>query len=214
MNCMYTSGGKSAWLRAGAAKMLRNLAALILAGTATGCHTIRWTEPPRTATEQLLISTAADRALAGADFSWVKGQKVYLEDKYFESYDKGYAVGLIRERLAVEGARLQPAPATADLVVEIRSGALSINTASTLVGIPSAPAPVVVGTIQTPEVSLYKSQRDDSISKIALFAYRRDTGDFVASSGTMAGGARFHIYDLLGVKWKRTDIPELKHPPK
>lgn len=202
-------------IRRMAAKVVSSVLALVFAGLVAGCHTIRETAPPRTATEELLLSTAADRAVTNEDFSWLKGKRVFLEDKYFESYDKGYVVGLIRQCLSEAGALLTATNTQAEFMVEIRSGALSINSSETLFGIPAATAPVpLTGAIQTPEVAFYKSQKDDSISKFALYAYRRESGNFVQAVGPMTGGAYFHLYKILGMSWKRTDVPELKHPPK
>jgi hypothetical protein len=187
--------------------------ALVLAVGVTACHTVRQTDPPRTATEELLISTAADRALTNQDFSWLKGRRIFVEDKYFESYDKGYAVSLVRQCLSAGGGLLTPTNDKADLVVEIRSGALSINSAETLFGVPSAPVPVpLTGAVQLPEIAFYKSDKEDSIAKFALFVYERDSGNFVASRGPYYGGSYYHLYKLLGVNWKRTDVPALKKP--
>lgn len=60
------------------------LAAFLLGG----CTTIKITEPPRTATEQLLLSTAADHALHSANLLGLfANRKVFLETAYFDSYD-------------------------------------------------------------------------------------------------------------------------------
>jgi|SRR5579863_1917818 len=181
---------------------------------ATGCHTVRQTDPARTATEELLISTAADRAMTNEDFSWSRGKKIFVEDKYFESLDKGYTVSLIRQCLAARGGQLTATNDKADFIVEIRSGAQSVNSAETLFGIPSTTAPLpLTGAISLPEVAFYKSTREDSISKIALFVYERESGNFVTSGGPWYGGAKYHLYKLLGIGWTRTDVPALKVKP-
>ncbi len=213
MSIRKTDASGRAGVRAAARAVILGVIALLLVVTVTGCHTVRETDPPRTATEELLISTAADRALTNEDFSWLKGKKVFVEDKYFESYDKGYAVSLIRQCLSAGGGLLTSTNDKADLIVEIRSGALSINSQETLFGIPSTVLPVpVTGAVALPEVAFYKSTKEDSISKFALFVYERDTGNYVQSQGPMVAGAYFHLYKLLGFQWKRTDVPALKKP--
>ena len=184
---------------------------IALMGAVTGCRSFRQTEPPRTATEQLLLSTAANRALTNADFSWLKGKKIFVEDKYFESYDKGDAVSLIRQHLSAAGALLTTTNDKAEIIVEIRAGVLSVNSAQTLFGIPAATAPVpLAGAVPTPEIALYKSEKDDSVSKLALFAYKRESGEYIQASPPMIGYAYFHLFKLFGISWRRTDVPELK----
>src|SRR5579871_896574 len=136
---------------------------------ATACKTVRQTEPPRTATEEMLVTSAAERALQGEDFSWLKGKRVFLEDKYFDSYDKAFVLGLLRQCFSIQGVLLEATNAHADLIVEVRSAALSINSSETLLGIPSTASPVpLAGAVQLPEIALYKSQKEDSIADLAL----------------------------------------------
>jgi hypothetical protein len=188
---------------------------LILPGLLTGCFTLQTSTPPRTALEQLLLSTAADRAVRDLDLSWMKGKNVYVEDKYFESYDKGYAVGAIRDQISQSGALLLDGTNKADVIVEIRSGALSENSSTLLFGIPAMTVPVpLAGPLQTPELAFFKKQKADSIGKFALFAYTRDTGEHVQSVSPGDGKAKFHLYEILGVTWERTDIPELSRHKK
>ena len=54
----------------------------------TGCTQTELTKPKRAATEQLLISTAADRALAQADFSMLVDKKVFVEKSYIDALDE------------------------------------------------------------------------------------------------------------------------------
>src|ERR1700759_4581607 len=68
-----------------------------------GCYSAKISEPPRTVIEQLLLSRAADQAMKDVDLSWLQGKKVFIEEKYFDSYDKGYAMGVIREHISQSG---------------------------------------------------------------------------------------------------------------
>jgi len=188
---------------------------LALSGMLCGCHSVKVSEPPRTALEQLLLSSAADRAVVPVDLAWVKGLAIFVQDKYFESYDKGYAISLIRDRLSLAGGRLIKEEDKADYIVEIRSGGLGMNTSQTLFGIPSFALPIPFsGPIQTPELAFYKSQKADSTGKFALFAYKRDSGEHLESTGPMAGKAHFYFYKLFFVSWQRTDVTELQRQPK
>lgn len=183
--------------------------ALVLA--ATGCRTVKVSEPSRTVGEQLLLSTAVDRAVADADLSPLRGKKVYVEEKYFDSYDEGYALGAVRQRIAESGALLVSSETNADIIVEARSGGIGLDTAETLIGIPEMGVPIpLTGAVKTPELALYKKNRADSLAKLALFARERDSGSHVYSSGSMAGKAYMNRYKILFVGWRMTDVPEFK----
>ena len=142
---------------------------LALIAGVSGCSTVKESTPPRTATEELLLSTATDRAIEPARFPWLDGKKVFVEDKYFESYDKGHAVSLLRERISASGALLVKTNDKAEVIVELRANALSMDLADLLVGIPAIPLPISLAgpVITTPEVALYKSHKFDSITKVA-----------------------------------------------
>src|SRR5581483_5601598 len=76
-----------------------------------GCTITKMTEPPRSASEQLLLSTAADRAIAKADLRRFADQKVFLDNTNFDSYDPKYVIGSIRDALSRAGALLVSSPA-------------------------------------------------------------------------------------------------------
>jgi hypothetical protein len=177
----------------------------------TGCHSLVVSQPKRTATEQLLLSTAADRGLEGVDLAPLRGKKVFLEEDYFRSYDQEYILGAIRELISKNGAFLVRKIDEADIVVEARSGGLGIDARTSLLGVPAIPFPIpMVGTISTPEIALYKAELYDSTGKFALLAYDNKSGAYVHSTGSLAGKAYFNHYIILGFfNWRSTDIPEL-----
>ena len=101
-----------------------------------GCTTERQTDPARTATEQLLISTAADRAANKLALQIPRNSQVFVDAADFEGVDSKYAIAAIRAHLIENGAKLVDDRAKADTIVEIRAGALSVNQDQMLVGIP------------------------------------------------------------------------------
>jgi hypothetical protein len=177
----------------------------------TGCHSLEITQPKRSVAEQLLLSTATDRAVAGIDLAPLHNKTVFVEERYFKSYDKGYAISSLRQAISESGARLVKKRDQADLIVEIRSGALGLDTRGTLVGVPAFTVPIpLAGPVATPEIALYKSQLSDSTAKFALFAYERASGEHVHSSGSLNGTAYFHHDLVLGFfNWRSTDIRQL-----
>src|SRR5690348_11771929 len=96
----------------------------LLVALLSGCNTGRETEPQRTATEQLLISTAADRAAAAMALELGPDRKCFLDATNFEGIDGKYAVAAIRTSLLKKGTRFVLDQKQADTIIEIRSGAL------------------------------------------------------------------------------------------
>src|ERR1700690_2206191 len=95
---------------------LAMLAALCLGG----CASERDTQPARTATEQLLISTAADKAADQLKLQIPPGTKVFIDAGNFDGFDSKYAIGTLRDRLAKAGAKLVADRKDAETVVELR----------------------------------------------------------------------------------------------
>jgi hypothetical protein len=182
----------------------------------TGCTQTELTKPKRSATEQLLISTAADRALAQADLSMVNGKKVFVDKNYFDGTDNEYVLGEVRDLISMRGGLLVQKMDDAELVIEPRSGALSIDSTSSIIGLPSTPTPIpFAGAVQIPEIALYKSEKQFSIAKIALLAYERSSGKHVASSGSLIGRANIKYFKFLGfITFNKTTVPERKKQTK
>lgn len=177
----------------------------------TGCTTVKTTTTARTATEQLLLSTATDHALRETGLEMFEGRKVYLDGTYFDSYDSKYVLGTIRDAISRAGGLLENTAASSDFIIEARSGALAIDESDTLFGIPSIGIPVpLAGTVQTPEIAFYKSERQRSTAKFALLAMARDTSAHVYSTGPLDGTSFDKHSRLFFIAWRRTDIPE-KH---
>lgn len=177
-----------------------------------GCSTEVTTNPARSVTEQLLISTAADRAINSVSLTQVLHQKVFVDGTYFDSYDSKYVIGAIRDALSRAGAKLVSAASNSDIIVEARSGGLSIDNGSTLIGIAQTGLPIpLAGTLNIPELALYKATRQKSIAKLALLAYSTHTLDHVFSTGPMVGKSYNTNYKLLFIiQWTATDIPQKK----
>ncbi len=180
--------------------------AVLLAGG--GCTQTTLTAPQRAATEQLLLSTAAERAIVSTNLSLFNGRKVFLDASYFDSYDSKYAIGTIRDALSRSGALLVSNATNSDIIIEARSGALSIDAAETLIGVPSAGVPVpLAGAVSIPELALFKSQKQFSLAKLALLAYETHGGKHIYSSGPMIGKAYNNYYRFLGfITCTSTDI--------
>jgi len=184
-------------LRAGSARdsnltrALRALLALALLISLAGCGTTRWSDTARTATEQLLISNAIDRAVSELDFAVLGGRDVYFDPSYLRgTTDENYLVSSLRQHLLASGVVLREARTEADFVVEARSGGVGTDRSDLLFGVPSVAVPSVPGMpvpmpSTIPEIPFAKSTNQRAVAKIAVFAYNRKTGRPVLQSGVV-----------------------------
>jgi len=186
------------------------LAVLVL--LVPGCVTVRTTDTPRTATEQLLVSTAVDRALEGLDLSSLKGRTVFVVSELPESPDRGYVTASVRSVLCASGAFIAPDKAKADTVLELRCGSLGTNYAEALLGMPESAVPIPLAQSFTiPEFALFKTANQSSVAKLGVLAYEKGSGKQLASAGPLVGKAYVkRRVALLFFKFEQTDIPEKK----
>jgi hypothetical protein len=189
------------------------LAAIFLA--LNGCVTDRQTDTTRTATEELLISSAADRAADALSQKLPGDSKIFVDTANFDALDGKYAIGAIEDALLRHGDTLVDQRAKAETVVEIRSGASALDDHETLVGIPSFAAPIpLAGTFTLPKIALYDKATQRSVAKFAATAVDAKTGVLVASTAPQYGYAHKteHIV-LLFFSWTTQDIlPKDRQP--
>lgn len=155
----------------------------------TGCGTTRSTDTNRTATEQLLISDAIDRAVQSVDLKALAGQTVYLDDsRLAEVVDRNYLISTLRQHILASGCLLRDSKDQADFIVEARAGAVGTDRNDLLFGIPSTNVPQIipgqpVPAAAIPEIPFAKRKDQKGITKLAVFAYHRETGTPVWQSG-------------------------------
>jgi hypothetical protein len=153
-----------------------------------GCGTTRSSDTNRTATEQLLISDAIDRAVQSINLQTLAGQSVYLDDSRLgEVVDRNYLVSTLRQHLLASGCALRAERDQADYIVEARAGAIGTDRNDLLFGVPSMNVPQILPVqpvpAAIPEVPIAKRRDQRGIAKIAVFAYHRETGMPVWQSG-------------------------------
>lgn len=165
----------------------RPLAALCL--LLTGCTSVRETQPPHTATEQLLVSHATEIAADGLAAVLPIGRKAFVDNTYMKGDGADYAISAIRAACLRHGLLLAPDKATSDLVVEVRMGADSVDSRDTVLGIPSVNL-VIPGTltaVPVPELSVYSHHQRKGATELSAFAYDTRTGRALAFIGPVAG---------------------------
>jgi hypothetical protein len=153
-----------------------------------GCGTTRSSDTNRTATEQLLISDAIDRAVQSINLQTLAGQSVYLDDSRLgDVVDRNYLVSTLRQHLLANGCALRAERDQADFIVEARAGAIGTDRNDLLFGVPSINVPQIMPVqpvaAAIPEVPIAKRRDQRGIAKIAVFAYHRESGTPVWQSG-------------------------------
>jgi hypothetical protein len=182
---------------------VRPLYALILALSVCGCGTTKWSDSPRTATEQLLISDAVDRAVSEIDFGALADRSVYLDTRFIvTTLDQNYVISTLRQHMLASGCIIKDKAEEADYVVEVRTGSLGTNRNDVLLGMPATNLPSVgllpTASASIPEIALAKTTNQQAVCKIAVYAYDRLSGRPVWQSGNRKVASRAKDRWLLG----------------
>jgi len=181
---------------------------LLCLACCAGCGTTR----EKQATEQLLLSDAVDRAVAQIDFSPLAGETVYLDTTYLRSVkgnlfvNSDYIVSSLRQQMVLAGCLLQDTRDDADFIAEARVGVLGTDGHDINYGVPSsqgfnAAAGLISGAGNVPslpDVSLARKTDDSAASKVAVFAYHRETREPVWQSGLSVARSTARAKWILG----------------
>lgn len=187
-------------------------AGLMLAVTLWGCagcqSSVRVTDPPRSATEQFLLTVAASRAIEQLSVDALRGRQVYIDTQHFSAPEQGFVLSELRAKLLMSGVQLMPERGAAQIIMEVRSLGVGIDRSDLLVGIPSVL--IRAGGVEdetgettiplaTPELALVKNVDQRGVASIAFIAYWKDTGEVVANSGPYLGLTRREDWWFIGL---------------
>lgn len=150
----------------------------------TGCGTTRWSDSKRTATEQMLVSDAVERAVSAIDMRPLAGYAIFLDTSFMDDVtDSKYLTSTLRHQLLASGCRLAADRDAAEIVVEARAGALGTDRTDLLIGIPATNVEVMGNGTALPEIAAAKRTEQRAVAKVNLFAYDRASGRPVWQSG-------------------------------
>ena len=172
---------------------LKTLVPLMLLLAATGCGVTRTSDSKRTATEQLLVSSAIERAVTQIDCGPLSGRSVFLDAAIMDdANDEKYLVSTLRHQFLASGCFLAEKRETADVIVEVRAGAIGTDRCDLIMGMPGTNVTVQGHNVTTPDVAIAKRSEQRGVAKISLHAYERESGRPVWQSGMemMASHAR------------------------
>ena len=174
------------------------LAGLAVLATA-GCASTTESYVSRTATEQLLIARAADRAVEGLTLPVPPGSRIFVDQTYFQGDGSIYAISAIRGALSDAGYILWPEKATADAVFELRIGALSLEQMRRVFGLPPMAVPINenLNVVSLPELSVYSRRDRVGVAEFSGFLYDGRKGAPLGAIAPLIGDYRIRSHKLL-----------------
>lgn len=165
----------------------------------TACASASETYPGRTATEQLLVARATDRAVDGLSLPIPRGSRVFVDDGYFRAETSPYAVSAIRAALSGAGYALATSRDQADAVFELRAGALSLEQMRRVFGVPEMRVPISesFNVVSIPELSIYSRRDRIGVAEFSGFLYEPRTGAPLGAITPMIGQFRIRSHKLF-----------------
>jgi hypothetical protein len=187
----------------------------------SGCGTLwKTTLPTQTALDQILLSTSAERAASFVhtnppslgnlklDYSlgntfidgsnFMNATTVNNSTNINTKSDEQYALYAVRSHFLDAGVALVNDVKQADTIVEVSHGALSVDTNTTLVGIPAMGLPIpLAGKLDIPEIPLYKKTTNRGLTKLGINLRDAHTGKSKGRSFFSLGTASFNSWEVL-----------------
>lgn len=171
----------------------------LLAGATVGCGSTRWSDSKRTATEQLLVSDAIERAVMRIDMTPLRGRSVYLVATALNGVDDGaYLAAAVRHQILASGCALSEKRDQAEVVVEARAGAIGTDRNELLFGLPATSVSVAGNGTSLPEMAIAKRTNQRAVAKLNIVAYDRESGVALWQSGLANVDSRTRDRWLLG----------------
>lgn len=167
----------------------------------------------QSATDQLLQSSAIDRAIQKIDFTPLARQKVYLDDQFIRGtkvngyVNSDYVISSLRQQIMAANCLIMERKEDAEYIIEARVGTLGNDQHEINYGIPAnnmlstaSNAVSVAPQIPViPEISLAKREHRTGAAKIGVFAYHQETREPVWQAGVRAERARSRDSWFLGI---------------
>ncbi len=176
----------------------RFIALGLLALVSTGCATTKTSNTARTGNEQILISSAIDRAMSNVRFNEFSSYKVFVDETFLAgAVDKGYLVGEIRHKVLEGGGLLVAKAEDADVVLEPRSGGVGTDAEESFIGIPALGMPGL--PIELPEIKIAQRTTQIGTAKIGLVAYDAKTGQSLGRGGKATALTHANDTYVLGI---------------
>ena len=179
---------------------MRHLALVSTAALAlSACASTTETYIGRTATEQLLMARASDKAVEGLSLPLPTAASIFVDESYFQGEGSRHAISAIRAALSDAGYRLARNKDESDAVFEIRPGALSLEQMRRVFGLPEMRIPIneTLNVVSLPELSVYSNRDRVGVAEFSGFLYEAKTGAPLGAVLPMIGEYRIRSHKLL-----------------
>jgi hypothetical protein len=176
----------------------RAVSAALVASSLVGCASIKQSDTSRTGIEQLLISSADDRALEKFDLRPIAGAKVFVDTQYLDCVDKNYILVALHERLLSNHCTLAAKQEDSDVVLEVGSGGVGTDHNDLFFGFPGMALPPPA-TLAIPKIALVEREKSMGTAKIVLVAYDTKTKQPVINTGYALARSDHKFWQVLGV---------------
>jgi hypothetical protein len=163
----------------------------------SGCATIKQSDTARTGVEQVLISSAVDRALDQVDLTPLRGAKVFVDPQYLDCVDKNYVFISLNQRLLAAGATLADKADAGDVVLQVGSGGVGTDRHDMFIGITEIPLPPP-SPIAIPQFSLFDRARANGTAKLRIIAFDAKTRAPIINSGVLLARSDYKTWKLFG----------------
>jgi hypothetical protein len=175
--------------RSAVSRLLVLCAALcVLLHIASGCAFSTRVQTPRSSWEQLLATTAIDRALMQLEWPGVDGKSVWVEvGPPGDVLDDLYLQRSIEVVLANRGARIARNAENAEYVLSCLVGAIGLDISGRFMGLQGSQGGFIPFTI--PELALYKNTLRKGFAKTEIFLVDIETKKILHHSGPVEGAA-------------------------
>lgn len=177
------------------------LALTAAAAALSACASTTESNIGRTATEQLLLARAADRAVEGLILPLPIGTRIFVDETYFRGEGSPYAVSTIRAALSEAGFALANNRADAEAIFELRAGAMGLEQMRRVVGLPDMRVPIneTFNIVSIPELSVYSRRDRIGVAEFSGFLYDGKTGAPLGAVAPMIGKYRIRSHKMLMV---------------
>jgi hypothetical protein len=124
-----------------------------------------------------------------------------VDDAFFRAENASYAVSAIRNARSSAGYALANDRTSADVVFELRAGALSLEQMRRVVGLPALAVPIndSFNVVSIPELSIYSRRDRVGVAEFSGFVYDGKTGAPLRAVTPMIGEYRVRSHKVLMV---------------
>lgn len=175
-----------------ARRLLSLSCALALAGCATQSTEFYPSSP--SATAQLLVFRALERAVAELDIARLKDRQVVLEI-ISQLGEHKFAAAYLETWFRTHGVRV--GGETPDVRLQVYLLTLGTDRGQSFIGIPAFQLPVLA--IPVPEIALFKWLRNRGRADVRIYAFDPKTADFVEALPETTGRSKFDDFTILVV---------------